>query len=306
MEEIKGVIKTGINNIYSVESDGVLYECRIKGKVLKTEKKYYNPIAAGDNVLFEIEEGQNGLITAIIDRKNTLERWNNKRNAPQIIASNFDVIVCVCSPVSPPFRPRFVDRVLVAAPENCEVLIVLNKVDQGLDEDVEDRLAEYQEMGYEVLLSSAETGEGVDELREFIEDRRAVFTGQSGVGKSSLLNVLRPDLNLKVGELSEKYNRGRHTTCYSILSDKKDDIEVIDTPGIREIEVFGIKAEDLQFYFKDFKNYIHECKFTGCTHVHEPKCAVKQAALDGEIHPDRYESYLRIFQSLKEIEGKYK
>lgn len=305
MNELKGIVKTGINNIYSVETEDKIYECRIKGKVLKTDRKYYNPIAAGDNVLFEEGEEQSGQITEIIDRKNTLVRWNKKRNAPQIIASNFDIIVCVCSPVSPPFRPRFVDRVLVSAPANSKVIIVLNKVDQGFDEFVEDRLADYQDMDYEVLLTSAETGEGIDELYNIIKDKRSVFTGQSGVGKSSLLNKLRPDLDLKVGELSEKYNRGRHTTTYSILSDKKDGIEVIDTPGIREIEVYGIQPEDLQFYFKDFKNYINECKFSGCTHTHEPGCAIKEAAIEDKIHPDRYESYLRIFESLKEIEGKF-
>ncbi len=303
-----GTIYWGINNIFSVRGEGEsvnqpLWECRIKGKVLRDAEDEYNPLSPGDHVDFAPDEDHpgKGMILARRPRRNAYSRWNKKRSCPQTLAANLDLLVLVTSPVSPPFRPRFLDRaLLMAGREDLPVLLAVNKCDQGLPAEVEDRLAVYQDLGIEVHLCSSLTGEGIEELQEHLKGSTTALVGQSGVGKSSLLNVLHAGSRQKVGELSAKYNRGNHTTNFSLYHPWADGGGIIDTPGVRELEVFGVAADQLAFSWPEFAPYLGQCGFNLCSHTQEPGCAVIRALEAGDIHPDRWDNYVKLFQELKD------
>jgi len=299
----QGLVLYGINNIYTVQMGTEILECRIKGKKMRGRDLQYNPIAPGDLVQVEpdLQHPGKGMILGREDRKNDFSRWNKKRNAPQTAAANIDLLVCLASPDSPPFRPRFIDRVLVMAEEHFPVLIVLNKADQTITPEVFERLEDYKRMGYEYTACSAKTGMGVEKLAARLEGKICAFVGQSGVGKSSLLNRLDPSFGLRTGEISAKHNRGRHTTNFGILLPWREG-GLIDTPGIREIHLWGLESRELAHFMPDLAPYLGNCGLPGCVHISEPRCAVRDAAERGEIHPDRYESYLRMYYGLKEIE----
>lgn len=303
----RGLVLMGINNIFTVEEEGTgaLYECRIKGKVLEDAVGDYNPLAPGDRVEFEEDpiEDHKGYIERRFERKNAFVRYNLKRKAPQTLAANLDLLVCLTSPDQPPFRPRFIDRVLVAAEltEQAEALVLLNKKDLGVPPEVERRLSLYADIGYHVRPVSVKTGEGIPDLVEFFQGKTVVLVGQSGVGKSSLLNTLVPGAGQRVGEISRKYNRGSHVTNYSRLF-HAEGFEVIDTPGVREFIPYGTSSRDVGWCFREFEPYAKECTYPSCQHMDEPECAVKEAVMAGRIDPDRYESYLRLREELALLE----
>jgi ribosome biogenesis GTPase len=299
-----GTVHWGANNIFSVQPDeGSLVECRLKGKVLKDVEETYNPLSPGDRVELELDAGHPGkaMILSRLPRKNAYHRWNKKGDRPQTLAANLDELILVTSPASPPFRPRFLDRALVMAQrEELNALIVVNKCDQKLTENDEDRLATFQDLGWDVHLCSALTGEGIAELKEHLVGSTTALVGQSGVGKSSLLNVLYEGSKQRTGEISAKYNRGSHTTNVSVYFPWAEGGGVIDTPGVRELEVFGVDAPQLAFLYPDFAPYLGQCAFSICTHIQEPGCAVLKALEAGNIHPDRWENYRKLFLELKE------
>ncbi|MDP3179953.1 MAG: ribosome small subunit-dependent GTPase A, partial [Spirochaetaceae bacterium] len=215
-----GVVLSGSNNVFLVLcADGSRRSCGLKGKRLKGSGAY-NALAAGDNVevIPDPSDPAKGQIGSLLPRRNVFGRFNEKGRARQAIAANVDQVVCVSSPAYPPFRPRFVDRVAVLAEAaGVPLLIALNKADLGIPEDTLRRLGDYEALGYSVLIVSAETGRGIEELNAAIAGKTSVFTGQSGVGKSTLLNLLSPGLLLRTGEVSEKYARGKHTTTMAEL-----------------------------------------------------------------------------------------
>jgi len=301
---VTGTVHWGVNNIFTVKpDDGPLVECRIKGKVLKDVEDAYNPLSPGDRVEIDLDPGHPGkaMILSRVKRKNAYSRWNKKRNQPQTLAANLDLLVLVTSPDSPPFRPRFLDRALIMARrEELTTLILVNKCDQKLSEDVEDRLATYQDLDWDVHLCSVVTGEGIEELKEHLAGLTSALVGQSGVGKSSLLNVLHEGSRQRIGEISAKYNRGSHTTNFSLFLPFEGEGGIIDTPGVRELEVFGVDAAQLAFLYPDFAPYLGQCAFSICTHLQEPGCAVLQALEAGDIHPDRWDNYQKLFLELKE------
>jgi ribosome biogenesis GTPase len=306
----QGTVLYGVNNIFIVRPYGAvpgagpvraeLVECRIKGKILRNAEGDYNPLAAGDGVGFlpEAENPSRGVLLSRLERENAFLRWNKKGRAAQAIAANLNLLVCVASPLSPPFRPRFLDRLLLAAGfSGIPALICLNKNDQGTSGEIEERLRDYLARNVPVVRCSSLTARGIEALRDGIRGKRVVFAGQSGVGKTSLLNRIAGGLNLKVGGLSEKYNRGRHTTVLAHMESWEGG-EIIDTPGVREFDVWGISSRDLRFSFEEFTDFAEGCRLPGCTHIHEPDCAVRKAAEAGRILYDRYESYRRIYNDL--------
>jgi len=301
---MKGTILFGMNNIFNVLplNNREVLECRIKGKILKDSRGAYNPLAPGDIVEFEIDENHagKGMILSRDERINYFSRWNKKRKSPQTLAVNLDILICVTSPELPPFRPRFIDRALISSERGgVPSLIVMNKIDQPINDQVKDRLNNYKELGVEVFYCSAETGEGIDLLKERIKGKTVAFVGQSGVGKSTILNLIEPDINQKTAEVSKKYSRGKHTTCYSIMVENSNGGKIIDTPGVRELLLYDIEELELQEYFPEMESHFGTCTYSSCTHIHEPGCTVLQALKDGLIHTDRYESYLRIMEELK-------
>ena len=303
-----GRVASGINNIYSVVGDSGTITCRIKGKRLLQDAGRYNPIAVGDRVEYEPDPNNSGsgIILSRTERTNVFARLNRKRGTMQTIAANMDLLVCMTSPQSPPFRPRFIDRVLVAAAiGDLPVMVLVNKCDQSIDEAMHRRLEVYRELGSELLFCSAATGEGVEKFTSAIQGRDTVFVGQSGVGKSTLLNRIIPGADLATGDLVQKYNRGSHTTCFARMLTVDSDQCLVDTPGIREIDIAGILPLDLGHYFPEFEPFLGECAFSPCYHDHEPRCAVVEAVEAGAIHPDRYESYLRILEQLQRTELAY-
>ncbi len=317
---MEGLIIAGTNNTFTVECDDeITRNCTIKGKVLKSDKQFYNPIAPGDRVVVEpdpINETK-GQVLSVLPRKNTFLRWNVKGRCPQLLACNLDYLILVCTPDEPPFRPRFIDRALAQAEhQGIMPIVVCNKWDlaqimqtdgrSNEYEEIDRRLQIWEELGYTVLRISAKTGEGMQQFAELLENHLSAFVGQSGVGKSSLINVMDNSCVLKTGSLSKKYGRGSHTTTkgtliHLTLNESLFDgvkgrmADIIDTPGIRRFVLDDVKAGDLALYFKEFELFIGKCKFgLNCSHISEPGCAVLEAVEKGSISPERYDSWRRI------------
>jgi ribosome biogenesis GTPase / thiamine phosphate phosphatase len=298
-----GIVLSGTNNVFSILcEDGERRSCAIKGKRIKDKTGVYNALAAGDEV--ELAPGEpsrpgiqgQGMITALKPRRNVFGRYNEKGRSKQSIAANVDLVVCVASPAFPPFRPRFVDRVaILAEAARVPLLIALNKSDLGSDDETEARLQLYEELGYGILRCSAATGEGVRELVGALGGRTSVFVGHSGVGKSSLLNSIAPELERRTGDVSEKYARGRHTTTMAELFVLDGGTRIIDTPGVRRLALRGIEPGELDAYFPELRSLAPLCEFgLSCAHREEPGCRITRAVTEGLVHEDRYESYLRI------------
>ena len=313
---MRGIIISGTNNTFEVDcEDGIVRRCSIKGKKLKTEGGFYNPLCPGDTVELEADElnEESGRITRLVPRKNGFMRWNVKGRSPQLLAANIDLLLCVTTPDEPPFRPRFIDRALAQAEEaGIEAVIICNKRDlpSAADMDLEARLSGWEELGYRIIKVSAHSGEGLAELAELIEDKRCVLIGQSGVGKSSLINALDSSYALKTGELSEKYGRGTHTTVKGVLlklciksslTGGRQNVftSLIDTPGVRRFVLHGIEPADLALYFREMKPLVGSCTFgMSCTHKSEAGCKILEAVHAGIVSEERYESWLRIQEEL--------
>ena len=274
-----------------------LFPAVIKGKLRLKGFNSTNPIAVGDMVEYERNEGEMATIKNILPRKNHIIRKStNLSRQSHVIASNLDMVFLIVTVELPEVKLPFVDRFLVTCEAyNVPATIILNKMDiyspQAL-QMVEAFKEIYAGAGYDVIESSATTGLGLDEIRERCKGKVVLFSGQSGVGKSSLISALDPDLNLRVGEISEYHQQGKHTTTFYEMHPISSGGFVIDTPGIRGFGLVNVSQLELSGYFPEMLRIEDNCRFAPCTHTHEPGCAVKEAVENGEISVERYESYL--------------
>ena len=314
------VMRCSRNNFSVKPETGSIVECHIKGKVLKGADGFYNPLAPGDIVNIEADTGDSGKgrIVSLEKRRNIFSRFNMKGQAPQLLAANADMVLCLTTPQAPPFRPRFLDRVILQADAaGIEPVIVCNKCDLGFeDPDVEERLEDFKRIGLKVFRVSALAGDSLDELASFINTKTVVLIGQSGVGKSSLINALFPGMNLKTRALNEKYDRGNHTTVMPVMYEstlanaaagdsKKSVTRIIDTPGIRLFVPYGIQATDIILHMREFAPLAGTCSYgLSCSHRTEPGCKIMEAVHAGVIHEDRYNSFLRIFDEIQDSTDK--
>lgn len=250
-----------------------------------------------------------GVIKEILPRKNYVSRKAPRikgastrgQRLEQIVASNIDTLVIISSCKNPRFNNRLIDRLLVAGESShVQPIIVINKIDLDEEKSYKVWYELYKNIGYEVFGTSVVENYGIENIKNVLNGRINLVWGQSGVGKSSLLNLLYEGLNLKVGAISNYTSKGVHTTVTSIMKKVDENTFIIDTPGIREIDPYGIKKEDLGHYFMEFADYINDCKFNTCTHNHEPGCAVVEALNCGKITKERYQSYLNILATIEE------
>lgn len=250
-----------------------------------------------------------GVINKILPRKNYLSRKVPKlkgagtrgERLEQIIAANVDNLIVVASWKNPEFNNRLLDRLILAGESShIDVKIVINKSDLKETDKAKYWIDLYTEIGYPVFETSVKLNSGLDDLKSVLAGSVNLLWGQSGVGKSSLLNRIYPHLNLKTGEISSSTSKGKHTTVTSIIKKIDDDTFIIDTPGIREIDPYGIRKEDVSHFFVDFLPYLNDCRFNTCTHHHEPGCAVIDSLEKGIINPERYRSYLNILDTIED------
>lgn len=305
---MQGVVTKSTGSWYQVYiyDQDIEIDARLKGIFRLDGYRDTNPVSVGDSVTIENEEGDY-VIAKIEDRKNYVIRQSPKHRAMRhIIASNIDMAAVVVSISKPRTSTGFIDRFLVTTEAyRVPALLVINKIDDLSKKDNEiyhHWIEIYQKIGYPVLATSTYTGEGIDELKDFLKGKRTLFSGHSGVGKSSLLNAIDPSLELRTNEISGKHDKGMHTTTFSeLLRVKSIDAEIIDTPGIKEFGVLNIKDFELKDFFREFVPYLNQCKFANCMHINEPNCAVDTAIRAGEISLFRYQNYLNILEDIREM-----
>ncbi|WP_299285487.1 ribosome small subunit-dependent GTPase A [uncultured Mucilaginibacter sp.] len=300
---MQGLVTKSTGSWYQVQTaNGDRFDCRIKGKFRMKGLTTTNPIAVGDQVDFEIEpDQQTGVIHKLHDRKNYIIRKSiNLSKQAQIIAANLDLALLVVTLASPRTSLGFIDRFLVTAEAyGIPAGIIFNKLDLFSDEGLEilaDYRSIYEQIGYQCLEVSALKKTGIKEVEAVLKDKTTLFSGHSGVGKSTLINTLLPEQNLRTGEISDWSDSGKHTTTFAEMFELPFGGFLIDTPGIRELGVIDIEKQELSHFFPEMRNLLNQCRFHNCRHINEPGCAVLAALEAGEIEPSRYESYLSIYQ----------
>jgi ribosome biogenesis GTPase / thiamine phosphate phosphatase len=305
--------KLNRGRVISIKSEGIIvadqgkqYLCQLRGLLKKVKTQYKNLVTVGDYVLFEPAPENEGFIFYVEPRKSTLARAETiSHKKQQLIAANIDQVLITASVVNPPLKPSLVDRYAIAAEKgNMEPVIIVNKIDlleEGFEKELlDDFFKAHEKAGIPVIAVSAETGEGMDKLKAAMKDKASVFSGQSGVGKSSLINYLT-GLDLEIGDVVERTQKGSHTTTFATLIPLEFGGFVIDTPGIKSFGIWDLDKEELPFYFREFLPYLPKCSFPNCTHIHEPGCAVIEAVESGDLSPLRYDSYVSLAEKIDEV-----
>ena len=304
-----GIVYKSTGSWYFVKSEeGDLYQCRIKGKFRIKGIKSTNPIAVGDSVEFDIEtkgDEEIGVIKLIHERTNYIVRKSvNLSKQTQIIASNIDLAFLLITINNPPTLTTFIDRFLVTAQAySIKVILVFNKIDSYKEEE-KGEIAYlkdiYETIGYTCVEVSAIKNINLDTIKNLMKGKTSLFSGHSGVGKTTLLNALEPGLNLKTKQISDQHQQGQHTTTFAEMFDLSFNAKIIDTPGIKGFGVVAIDKEELGDYFTEFFALKSACKFHNCIHVNEPQCAVKEALENEKVSWSRYKSYLQILEGEEE------
>jgi len=304
---VKGVVYKSTGSWYTVKDNaGKFWSARIKGIFKIDEITSTNPVSVGDKV--EVEENeveQTALITKIYDRTNYINRQSPRAKHQQhIVAANIDLSLLLATLKEPRTSQGFIDRSLVASEMyHVPSIIVFNKADlhkRKEDEKFQQLKTMYEQIGYKVFLISVNDNMGVDELKEELKNRVTLISGHSGVGKSSLLNLIFPELKLKTQDVSGWSGKGLHTTTFAEMFDLPSGGSIIDTPGMREFGLIGVSKQELSHYFPEMRERLVNCQFNNCLHINEPGCAIKEAVVNGEINEDRYVSYVNILDSIEE------
>ncbi len=300
-----GTIYKSTGSWYTVKTDeGTYYECRIKGKFRIQGIKSTNPVAVGDRVVFELDTKSDqvtGVIVAIEDRQNYIIRKSvNLSKQTHIIAANVDQVFLLVTLNNPPTFTSFIDRFLVTAEAyDVKAILLFNKIDTYSEEELLEikYLADmYRRIGYECLGISALQGKNIDTLKEYMRGKVNMFSGHSGVGKSTLVNKIDPSLSIKTKAISEQHQQGQHTTTFAEMYDLPFEAKIIDTPGIKGFGVVDMDKEEISDYFPEFFALKAACKFNNCLHIDEPKCAVKEALENDKLFWSRYKSYLQLIE----------
>ncbi|MBQ8271708.1 MAG: ribosome small subunit-dependent GTPase A [Tidjanibacter sp.] len=302
----EGFVVESTGSWYKVEIAGEVYDCRTRGRLRLKGVRSTSPVVVGDRVGVEFSEEGDGVIVSIAQRRNyIIRRASNLSKESHIIAANIDCAAVVVTIAAPVTAPEFVDRFLVT----CEAykvpaVIILNKIDTAREhpELLQHFHDVYRSAGYRVIECSALTGEGLEEVVELLRDKTTLLAGNSGVGKSTLVNAINPSADAKTGAISDVHLQGKHTTTFSHVYPLPFGGRLIDTPGIRGFGLIDIKPEELYHYFPEIMRESAGCKFYNCTHTHEPQCAVMHAVVEGRISESRYESYLKMLDD----DGKYR
>ncbi len=299
---MKGLVTKSTGSWYDVlGEDERLYQARLRGKFKNQDLKVTNPIAVGDIVEFEMVEDGSVSITSILPRLNYILRKSPRKTAhAHLLAANIDQAMLVVTISSPRTSTGFIDRFLISAEAfRIPVILVFNKTDLLNDDEMEmrDALTDlYQSLCEEVVHCSALTGENTEHLRAVLKGGKTLLSGHSGVGKSSVINRIAPELHLKTGEISAFSDKGTHTTTFAQMFRLDSDTFIIDTPGIKELGLIDMEKEEIAHYFPEMRALIGDCRFNNCLHVNEPGCAVKASVNEGDIHESRYYNYLGMLE----------
>ena len=300
---MRGIVYKSTGAWYTVKSeDGVFYECRIKGKFRIKGIKSTNPVAVGDRVLFDLEKTGDetvGIISEIEDRTNYIIRKSVKLSAQtHIIAANIDQVFLLVTLRNPKTYTVFIDRFLATSEAyDIPAILLFNKIDIYDEAEllqIDELVSIYKEVGYPCYTISAKTGENIDDVRELMTGKTSMFAGHSGVGKSTLVNYISPEINIKTTEISEQHLQGQHTTTFAEMYDLEFGARIIDTPGIKGFGIVDMEPDEIGDYFPEIFDLKGDCKFNNCLHLDEPKCAVKKALEQNQLSLSRYQSYVQM------------
>lgn len=307
---MQGTVVKSSGSVYGVRAmDGSLIECRVKGNFRLKGIRSTNPVAVGDHVRYDVRDDGTAYIVEILERKNYIVRKaSNLSKQSHILAANLDLCFLIVTISHPATATTFIDRFLAAAEAyRVPVVLVFNKIDiydSTECEELEYLTALYSSIGYRCLHTSATGNLGIDALKEMMRGKVSLLAGNSGVGKSSLVNAISPEIAARVGEISRTHDTGMHTTTYTEMFEFMPQSYIVDTPGVKGFGTYDMEVEEISHYFVEFFELSKDCRYGNCTHTHEPGCAVLEALENGRLAPSRYQSYLSMLED--KDEGKYR